>query len=1278
VLIGIPAEVAFAYQLERVDTLATTLTIADTIYPNGYILGQQVSITIFDVSPGFGSAYSETETAGLGANSGSGTAWTNPNNVTSPSSYATVHLASFVAVSQNLNATTFGFAVPSTVIALTTITVKLEAYTSLSAATAKLTLQLLKAGAPVGATQTVIVNVQNTPSAPQLVTLTFDGSAFAFTDANAGNFGVRIIGQEFEVPSASFDIFIRNVRITVEQAALVLPDFPQTYDATITQINSPTQFVFTVGIPVVLTSGTVLPVFAQITDASQANTLDSTVITNIFRLNQAQTNINGDRIVAIAGRIWRAALPAGNLFEEMVSITAPGGPVPTQTNGLSGRPLSIIAFRFTLDTVSWAIFADQLAMLKYRPGIDDSQIEFVPLGNAPPTVEASASAGGAGNLNSTGGTDYDWRYTYEDGYALTESNPSPIMLTPGATTTTRPTTFTNPALAGDSAFTSPTSAIDTSATTASVGSVVAESSAPGTLVTRQASCQWQGWSQPAGVVDSVSISVTAQVVVRVQKLNGIALAHGTLTYSYDGGVSWQTLVTANAGPLAPSKDTGKQTYTVTLPSSAAFSNFRVRAVSYASAHSLFTEESFAYASAVVSVFSISTTETVEATVNGLALVNKIGVICVTPSPYPQHTFIRLYRRGGSLPDAWRRVGTFQVSTLVQGACGAGTLEIDDNVSDTTLSTSDILELDNDQPVTSVNRKNQPLSFIWGPVGLDARVLGCGDPARPECVYFSKPGNADSWPPQNFVEVSSPGTPIIAGCVFNTRTFAFSRESIYELVEGLGGGTTFSPFRTPSAHGLFTPWGLAIGPMMFFIAKDGIYATEGGQEQSIVENDIKPLFPTYDTPGESVHDYEAVDFTRPDDMRLAYHNDELYFLYIGRDSGTRQELIYDLLKKRWRATDSTVGISDVYSEPNTISSLLLGTVGGVVYLAGGAHDPSELDVIENMNITTVVTVGVTLTAGAYFTRATRFTAAGEVAMSYEFGPLAIDPTHAIQVSFPGGPPDTVKWRVYYGLTSGLEDQYQEFTEASLVGSRVVVIIAAGTAGTLPTLNADNNISVAVRTGAHDQGAPLNQKQYGNVIFDLDPGGATVTAPVTITPLINGEVQTEAALTVTGIGRRQVPLDLSDFFAFNAEYEIAWTRTDVGGGIVSDPVIFQYDTLWFLEPVQVRHWQSQPTSFEFPGFVHCRDAYIAIRSTAPVTLTMTIDGVAVQTYTIPSTAGQRLKQYVQFDSNKGLMYQFSLDSEQEFRVYEPDIETRVKPWLGVLGYQPARVLGGEVNA
>ena len=130
-------------------------------------------------------------------------------------------------------------------------------------------------------------------------------------------------------------------------------------------------------------------------------------------------------------------------------------------------------------------------------------------------------------------------------------------------------------------------------------------------------------------------------------------------------------------------------------------------------------------------------------------------------------------------------------------------------------------------------------------------------------------------------------------------------------------------------------------------------------------------------------------------------------------------------------------------------------------------------------------------------------------------------------------------------------------------------------------------------------------------------------------------------------------------------------------MTSPILYQYDTLWYPEPVSVVHWQSQPTSFEFPGYVHCRDAYIAIRSTAAVTLTMTIDGVVTQTYSIPSTNGQRLKQYIQFASNKGLVYKFALDSttSAQFRVYEADLEIRVKPWLGLLGYSVQRVLGGE---
>ena len=1053
---------------------------------------------------------------------------------------------------------------------------------------------------------------------------------------------------------------------------------------TVTSVPDAQSFVFDPPIPATLVSSGIA-VLAMATAANALNALVNTQIDNIFRLNQAVASLTGDRIVTMEGRIFYAPLPDGNVFRELVGPYAPGGQPPSQTMGFSGRPMSIIEFRFTKDTASWAIFADENQMFKFRPGTDDTQLEMAQLGNAPPVDPATYSAGGVGNLNSTGGTGYDWRYTYLDGYALTESNPSPINMSAGGTSTTRPTTWTNPATAGNVAFANPANAIDGSGTTVSTGT--ANASSPDTLVTKTVSCKWQGWAQPAGIVDAVTVNVKAGLTgSATAEQHTSASAQAFLEYTFDSGASWHTLKTASctASPLQgfASFNTGIQTYSTTLPSSAAFANFAVRARGIAQARGFLVSglDYDASSSVSLSIYDINTSVTQEGTVNALALVNQSAVVCVTPSPYPQHKFINLYRRGGSLPDNWRLVGQFQQSTLVQGACGAGTVEIDDNVSDTTLSTQLILELDNDQPVTSVNKLNQPLSFIWGPVGLEARLLGCGDPARPESVYFSKPGNADAWPPQNFVEVSSPGTPIIAGCVFNTRTFAFSRESIYELVEGLGTGSTFTPFRTPSAHGLFTPWGLAIGPVMYFIAKDGIYATDGGIEQSIVENDIKPIFPTYDTPGEDVEGYEAVDYSLPDAMRLRYHNDELYFGYMGLTTGTRQVLIYDILKKRWRAMQATAGITEIYSEPNTVSSLLYGSSAGMLYQASGDFDPTDLDIIENMSITSA-NVASSFPVETLYVRAVRYTAIGAVALSWEYS-VDVSPTAGIQATFPNAPSGTTKWRVYYGTIPGGENQFQEFTEASLAVSRTVTITTAGTNNTLPNVNDNSRIAVILRTGADDQGAPLNRKQYGNVIVDLDPGGATVAAPVTITPYIDGEAQAEAAIQVTGVGRQQVPLDLSDFFAFNVEYQVEWQRTDVGGGVVTNPVLYQYDTLHFIEPVGVQHWEAQPTSFAFPGFMHVRDAYIAIRSNASATLTLTMDtGIGtpiIQTYTLPSTGGLREKLYIQFAANKALTYKLAVDSEQEFRLYQSDLEVRVKPWLGVLGYSVQRTLGGEVNA
>src|SRR5437667_4513411 len=92
------------------------------------------------------------------------------------------------------------------------------------------------------------------------------------------------------------------------------------------------------------------------------------------------------------------------------------------------------------------------------------------------------------------------------------------------------------------------------------------------------------------------------------------------------------------------------------------------------------------------------------------------------------------------------------------------------------------------------------------------------------------------------------------------------------------------------------------------------------------------------------------------MRLRYHNDELYFSYVGRDTGTRQMLVYDLLKKRWRGAAYSNGISEIYSEPATVSSLLMGTVVGQVHQAGGPVDPTALDLLEQVSISAIAGVG----------------------------------------------------------------------------------------------------------------------------------------------------------------------------------------------------------------------------------------------------------------------------------------------------------------------------------
>lgn len=624
-------------------------------------------------------------------------------------------------------------------------------------------------------------------------------------------------------------------------------------------------------------------------------------VNTLFRLTQYVPSVVGERLAATTdGNLYTAPLPAGSAFTQLT-----GGPT------FDGSPLSICQFRFSADPAVWAIIANANGMMKRRSGY------YQLLGVAPPSLQASASAGGTGLLNSSTGTPYDWRFTYLNPVTQSESNPSPIMSTP---VVTRPLTYTNPAVVGDGAFTNPANAIDGSATTFATGVATANSGVH--LATTD--CQWQAAAaNAAGLLQTLILYIKRSFAVTASGTSGSGY---TLYYSLDGGVTFTPIESASGNVSAGY-------VSVTLPPTTDFTQIVVRAV-VASRY-----RTSGSAVGTINLYDINLTAVpVNGTLLSLALTNKSANVCVTPPVDPQETAIRLYRRGGTLPDNWFYVGQFPVASLVQGSCGAGYLLINDNVPDSIAEVGNILSIDNYQPVQSVQATNFSLPVIF-PSPSTGRLLGCGDPARPDAVYFSSPGNADIWAAEDWVVVANPGEQCMNGLDYNLRTFVFSREQMYIMLPNIVAGVTFTPAETSCKHGLKGRWAFTKGEQgVYFVAKDGIYRTQGGPEQSIIEDSIRPLFPVHESQtGTAVNGYDAVNMDDEDGLRLTYHNGEIWFFYTGLNSGNREILIYDERRSRWRAASYTNQMNISYSEPNTGSSLLFGGTDGDVYDVFGQTD-----------------------------------------------------------------------------------------------------------------------------------------------------------------------------------------------------------------------------------------------------------------------------------------------------------------------------------------------------
>jgi hypothetical protein len=267
---------------------------------------------------------------------------------------------------------------------------------------------------------------------------------------------------------------------------------------------------------------------------------------------------------------------------------------------------------------------------------------------------------------------------------------------------------------------------------------------------------------------------------------------------------------------------------------------------------------------------------------------------------------------------------------------------------------------------------QALPCMWGP--LDNFVLGCGDNINPGRLYWLNGNNPDGMSSDSYIDVTVPSEPLQNGCMWDGRAFVWTTDrkfAVYPTFEGailtgnqVLGGTTqlLSPFRAleiPNSKGLYTRWGLAIGPKMWALGKDGIYEDAGGEPVSITDADLYQWFPHDGQPGKTLNGFLPPDLTytngstKPSDFRLAWYDDMLYFDYRATD-GTLHTAIYDVARKAWQLDKYGRSVVTHYGELGTkdgfnafggaaIHQLLMGGIdgsaAGAIFSNSGTDDDS---------------------------------------------------------------------------------------------------------------------------------------------------------------------------------------------------------------------------------------------------------------------------------------------------------------------------------------------------
>lgn len=374
--------------------------------------------------------------------------------------------------------------------------------------------------------------------------------------------------------------------------------------------------------------------------------------------------------------------------------------------------------------------------------------------------------------------------------------------------------------------------------------------------------------------------------------------------------------------------------------------------------------------------------------------NTIAVSLIQP-PDSQVTHLRLYRRGGTLNTGWTMVAQVPV----------GTQSYLDGFNDDDIADNDLLELDNDVPLTTTLPVPVTATLVGAVVGGGTQTVALssvvnvyvnqqmtidvgnlqetvivqavagnnitayfqlshlagtavtattrsghavnvgavafemawliGDADNPDRLYYSKPEDPESFPPQNWIEIGTPSDPLMGVVAMRGQIFVFSLSRVYRVVVYPGVAPVYYP--TSSRHGLAASFAWCVEEsQIWYRSQDGIYVFEG-DDSKYVSEPIEWLLANKE-PNLSYIGIGAQDINL--DMSnitpaifsaascMAYAKNEVFYSYQGVD-GTRRRLIFDTAKQRWR--NDGAGYLSMLFEEDTQNFLCGDSSNGLVYI-----------------------------------------------------------------------------------------------------------------------------------------------------------------------------------------------------------------------------------------------------------------------------------------------------------------------------------------------------------